>query len=113
MHRLRLHGGGGVDPMSGLRFKVGDLCQFVVARWPEGIPMVGTVIEISAVGPFLPGEPIGNGISPHRCNGSRDYAARYGDEHGMVCDFQLAPLKRPAEPLQLTHQRDEELETQA
>lgn len=94
--------------MSGLRFKVGDLAFYAVARWPEGIPHIGEVVEVLEVGPFSPGDYCATLGRPVR-NGGRHYACRAGRHVGLVFDWQLRPIARFAEPASLTRESCEEL----
>ena len=84
--------------MSGLRFKVGELALFAVARTGDGQHWVGEVVQVIAVGALT------------RSLAIVDYGVESPDgETGGCYDWQLRKLDPPAEPLSLTRQQPEEL----
>lgn len=85
--------------MSGLRFKLGDLAVFAVARTVRGIPYVGLECIV-----ILAGE------APDDEGGLQDYWVRYEDTtEASVADWQLRKINPPAEPASLTRESAEEL----
>lgn len=77
-----------------MRFEVGEMARFVVARYPEGLPYVGQVLEIIE-------------IDPSACDSPYYTRAADGDK-GWCADFQLQKLSPPDEPVEMT--RHEECE---
>ena len=93
--------------MSGLRFKVGDLAWYMVARARSGFPYMGTIVQIESVGPFARGQ-LWKG-SKFKWNS--DYIVMtHDDALGEVSDFQLRKIDPPAEPASLTRETDVEVE---
>lgn len=93
---------------NGLRFKVGDVARFVVAIHPKSIPVIGTIVEITSVGPFQPGQSTNDG-GVNGCPFQMDYVVSSPSGLGMAKDYQLQRIDPPAEPATLT--RVEELES--
>lgn len=96
-----------------MRFRVGEIAIFKVARFPVAIPMVGTQVEILMVGPFK------EGISYEWFNGKNITTPRIGDyvigcpwnnNGALVMDWQLAKLNPPEEPLYLSKMKEEEVQ---
>lgn len=94
-----------------MRFVIGEMAKFVVASVPRGIPKLGVIVEIVAVGPWMAGEWIS---IPHGETKSTPRAADYlcmfpGDEFpAVVSDWQLQKLNPPEEPLFLVRELEEQ-----
>lgn len=81
--------------MSGLRFKVGEMAIFAVAAHAIGIPLMGTVVEVTKAGRLF-------GI-----DGPGDYEVlSHNAKRGLCFDWQLRKLDRPAEPASLTRESE-------
>lgn len=93
--------------MNRLRFKAGDLARMVSVENPTALHLVGRIVEIFVVGPFVP-------MVPFRL-GERWYTTLFGFDYivlvdaytaATVLDSQLAPLDGPPEPASLTRPSD-------
>lgn len=90
-----------------MRFKVGDLARFVVARHPDAV--CPREVEVLKVGPLNEGDEYVFRGQPWISRGW-DYLVTSSNEEGFsgVMDWQLRPIDPPAEPKSLA--RSEGLE---
>ena len=88
-----------------LRFNVGELAIFVLARKQSGKRYVGQVVEIHSIGPFKAG------YETHwvpRLMSDADYLVKAADGRGGAAkDWQLVKLGDPDQ--QVTRQAEEEI----
>lgn len=82
-----------------MRFEVGEMARFVVARTTFGAARIGSLIEVVCASPRA-GAPAGDRVW---CE-SADYGVRFlGEEHPLTCmDYQLQKLNPPEEPIEMT-----------
>lgn len=69
-----------------MRFEVGEMARFVVARTTFGAARIGSLIEVVCA----------------------DYGVRFlGEEHPLTCmDYQLQKLNPPEEPIEMTQSEE-------
>lgn len=89
--------------MSRLRFNQGELVRIVGMPAPGSMRLLGSVVEVIAVGPFAIGSQVIRGDRCVRFWIESDYLLDTGNGP-FVCalDHHLAPLDPPAEPASLT-----------
>lgn len=80
-----------------MRFQVGEMAKFVVARVPKSLPLVGRVCEIKAVGI----EKTPDGYPYEHIVTFGDSPKTYG-----VLDWQLQKLNPPEEPVEMIRHRE-------
>jgi hypothetical protein len=96
---------------NGLRFEVGEVAIFQVARLPAGIHLVGTQCTILAIGPFKKGQvfQLPNGSYGHYASDEGEYLVEFANaKPGTTMDWQLRKLNPPEEPIAMQHRKDSE-----
>jgi len=88
-----------------MRFQLGELAKFVVARNSRGLEFVGQQCIVTELGPIVEGT-----VTNGRPNGGDgDYVVRFATgPDAIVRDFQLQKLNPPEEPVEMTHHEEVE-----
>lgn len=87
-----------------MRFQIGEMAIFAVARMARSVPYVNRQCEVMERGDFPPGYEWPNG---NRVMLGGNYRIRFADRTlGTVMDYQLRKINPPEEPASLTRHKE-------
>lgn len=87
-----------------MRFQIGEMAIFAVARTPRALPYVYSQCEVIEAGNFSPGHKWPDGAVGML---GGEYRVRFADKSSAtVMDWQLRKINPPEEPKTLTRQKE-------